>query len=109
MVRGCTVNSASTELVEIGLLGDEADGAAHRARAVQCALRAAQDLDAVHVVQPDCALSLLAVTTISCSPPELSTAPVVCAEAETARPAPRTVPVPHDNSWLVILWRIPAP
>src|ERR1700677_120504 len=54
-----------------------------------------------------CALSLLAVTTISCSPPELSTGVVVCADAATARPAATAAPVLHDNSWLVVLWRIP--
>ena len=38
------------ELVELGLLGDEADRAAHGTRTIQGALRTAQNLDAIHVV-----------------------------------------------------------
>src|ERR1700683_3525638 len=56
-----------------------------------------------------CALSLLAVTTISSRAPELAIGVVVCAEAESARPAATATPALQDNGRLVVLWRIPAP
>src|SRR6202034_3595233 len=54
----------AAEIVQIGRLGDEADGAAHGTRAVQSALRTAQDLDVIHVVQADIGLEAAAVVAI---------------------------------------------
>src|SRR6185312_10537335 len=52
------------EGIEIGFARDVADGAAHRARAIQRALRALQHLDAVEIEQPDVGLASAAVIRI---------------------------------------------
>src|SRR5690348_7116906 len=51
-------------LVQVGKLGNEADGAAHGARAIEGTLRSAQHLDVLQVVHTDIRLETAAVVRV---------------------------------------------
>ena len=71
---GCRTprRSDSRRIGEIGLVSDEADRAAHRARAVKRALRPAQHFDVIQIVKADIGLK---------PPPSLAFEPLITASS----------------------------